>query len=88
MKEFKVFIAELRDFFNAAGLTSLLEEVKRSIGDEDKQVGQHTIAAQRSAQLSIHATCSTQQRSCTLCGFHCWMNCSTQWLVAHDPPVV
>lgn len=38
VNEFKVFIAELRDFFNAAGLTSLLDEVKKSLGDENKQV--------------------------------------------------
>lgn len=38
VNEFKVFIVELRDFFNAAGLTSLLDEVKKSLGDENKQV--------------------------------------------------
>lgn len=38
MNEFKIFITELRDFFNAAGLTSLLDEVNKSVGDENKQV--------------------------------------------------
>lgn len=37
--EFKVFVAELRDFFNAAGLTSLLEAVRGAMGPEDQQVG-------------------------------------------------
>eukprot|EP00878_Enallax_costatus_P003846 GHUV01004062.1.p1 GENE.GHUV01004062.1~~GHUV01004062.1.p1 ORF type:complete len:1053 (+),score=249.89 GHUV01004062.1:1558-4716(+) len=38
VNEFKVFIAELRDFFNAAGFTSLLSEVQKSVGDENKQI--------------------------------------------------
>lgn len=38
MNEFKIFIEELRDFFNAAGLTKLLENVKGGMGAEDQQV--------------------------------------------------
>ncbi len=38
MNEFKIFVAELRDFFNAAGLTQLLENVKGAMGPEDQQV--------------------------------------------------
>lgn len=38
VNEFKIFIEELRDFFNAAGLTKLLENVKGGMGAEDQQV--------------------------------------------------
>jgi phosphoglucan,water dikinase len=39
VSEFKIFVAELRDFFNAAGLTQLLEAVKGAMSSEDQQVG-------------------------------------------------
>lgn len=39
VNEFKIFVAELRDFFNAAGLTQLLENVRGGMGPEDQQVG-------------------------------------------------
>jgi hypothetical protein len=38
VNEFKIFITELRDFFNAAGLTQLLENVKGGMSAEDQQV--------------------------------------------------
>lgn len=38
VNEFKIFIDELRDFFNAAGLTQLLENVKGPMSAEDQQV--------------------------------------------------
>lgn len=38
VNEFKIFIEELRDFFNAAGLTKLLDNVKGGMGAEDQQV--------------------------------------------------
>lgn len=38
VNEFKIFVAELRDFFNAAGLTQLLENVRGGMGPEDQQV--------------------------------------------------
>jgi hypothetical protein len=38
VSEFKIFVAELRDFFNAAGLTQLLEAVKGAMSSEDQQV--------------------------------------------------
>jgi hypothetical protein len=38
VEEFKIFVAELRDFFNAVGLTQLLENVKNGMGPEDQQV--------------------------------------------------
>lgn len=38
LNEFKIFVAELRDFFNAAGLTQLLENVKGGMSVEDQQV--------------------------------------------------
>jgi hypothetical protein len=36
--EFKVFVAELREFFNAAGLADLLLKVRDTLGPEDQQV--------------------------------------------------
>lgn len=38
VNEFKIFVAELRDFFNAAGLTQLLDNVKGAMGPENQQV--------------------------------------------------
>lgn len=38
VNEFKIFVAELRDFFNAASLTQLLDGVKGAMGQEDQQV--------------------------------------------------
>jgi hypothetical protein len=38
VSEFKIFVAELREFFNAAGLTDLLQAVKGAMGSEDQQV--------------------------------------------------
>ncbi|KAF6253313.1 pyruvate phosphate dikinase [Scenedesmus sp. NREL 46B-D3] len=38
VSEFKIFVAELRDFFNAAGLTDLLHAVKGAMNSEDQQV--------------------------------------------------
>jgi hypothetical protein len=38
VNEFKIFVAELRDFFNAVGLTQLLDGVKNGMSAEDQQV--------------------------------------------------
>jgi hypothetical protein len=38
VSEFKIFVAELREFFNAAGLTDLLCAVKGAMSNEDQQV--------------------------------------------------
>jgi hypothetical protein len=37
VSEFKIFMTELRDFFNAAGLTQLLDATKSAMGAEDQQ---------------------------------------------------
>jgi hypothetical protein len=38
VSEFNIFVAELREFFNAAGLTDLLHGVKGAMSNEDQQV--------------------------------------------------
>jgi hypothetical protein len=45
VEEFKIFVAELRDFFNAVGLTQLLENVRNGMGPEDQQVGCYAVVS-------------------------------------------
>ncbi|XP_024402326.1 phosphoglucan, water dikinase, chloroplastic [Physcomitrium patens] len=45
VKEFQIFYAELKDFFNAGGLTEQLEGLRQSIDDEGQVILDHFLAS-------------------------------------------